>query len=369
MANFIKSVCLLSLLTAFPFINKAQSANKFAVIAYYFGGPEQVDSVAAEKLTHIIFSFCHLKGNTLQVDNSRDATTITNLVALKKRNPGLKVMLSLGGWGGCESCSDVFSTPAGRQAFSQSVLALSKFFKSDGIDLDWEYPAIEGYPGHKFVEDDRKNFTELVRELRKTLGKNYEISFAAGGFQKFLDESVSWKEVMPEVDRVNLMTYDLVNGYSTVTGHHTALYSTPNQKESADNAVKYLIKLGIPANKLVIGAAFYGRMWENVPPQQNGLYQTGKFKTGVNYKKIITAVTKENGFSTFWDEAAKAPYAYNAAAQLFITFDDKRSMELKTKYVADHHLNGIMFWEINNDARTNGLLDAIDGIKKKYKVK
>jgi hypothetical protein len=36
--------------------------------------------------------------------------------------------------------------------------------------------------------------------------------------------------------------------------------------------------------------------------------------------------------------------------------------------VADHHLNGIMFWEITNDAYAGGLLDAIDGVKKNYKT-
>jgi chitinase len=364
MTTMIRSAVLSIGFSLVTFIGLAQS-NKFTVTAYFFGGPEKADSVDAEKLTHIIFSFCHLKGNTLQVDNSRDASTITNLVALKKRNPNLKVLLSLGGWGGCASCSDVFSTAKGRKEFAQSVLHLNQFFKSDGIDLDWEYPAIEGYPGHTYTPTDKQNFTELIRELRKTLGSGYEISFAAGGFQKFLDDAVSWKEVMPEVDRVNLMTYDLINGYSTVTGHHTALFSTPDQKESTDNAVRYLIKLGVPANKLVIGSAFYGRMWEDVPPARNGLYQPGKFKMGINYNKFKTDISAEKGFVSYWDNVAKAPYAYNASKRLFITYDDKRSLEIKTNYVISNKLNGIMFWEITNDTYRDGLLDAIYRVKAK----
>lgn len=350
-------------------VSVGNSQNNFTVTAYYYGGPEKVDSIAAEKLTHIIFSFCHLKGNVLHVDNSRDAATITNLVALKKRNPSLKVLLSLGGWGGCAPCSDVFSTEKGRREFSQSVLQLNQFFKSDGIDLDWEYPAISGYPGHKYMPEDKQNFTALVKELRKTLGPDYEISFAAGGFQEFLDKAVSWKDVMPEINRVNLMTYDLVNGNSTVTGHHTALYNTPDQKESTDNAVKYLIKLGIPANKLVLGAAFYGRMWENVPAARQGLYQQGKFKSMINYNKFSTVLSPEKGFKIYWDDVAKAPYAYNAAEKLFVTYDDKRSMELKTNYVVDQRLNGIMFWEITNDTYSDGLLETIDRVKKKRNAK
>lgn len=347
----------------------AQNRSSITVTAYYFGGPESVDSVAAEKLTHIIFSFCHLKGNTLQIDNSRDAATITNLVLLKKRNPSLKVLLSLGGWGGCASCSEVFSSAKGRKEFATSVLALNQFFKSDGIDLDWEYPAIEGFPGHSFKPEDKDNFTALVQELRQTLGTTYEISFAAGGFQKYISTSVDWKAVIPLVDRVNLMTYDLVNGFSTSTGHHTALYSSPEQIESADNTVKQLIKLGIPPNKMVIGAAFYGRMWEMVPDTRHGLYQPGKFKQGMNYKEFNVALSKESGFVTYWDDVAKAPYAYHTGEKLFITYDDKRSVNLKTRYVVDKHLNGIMFWEVTNDAATDGLLDAIFDVKLKYKTK
>jgi len=354
-----RSLLFLGLLL-FATATYAQSKNDFNIIAYYSAGPEKVDSLPAGKLTHIIFSFCHLKGNKLTVDNKRDSLTITKLVGLKKQNPKLKIILSLGGWGGCSSCSDAFSTIEGIKEFSQSVLALNRSYGSDGLDLDWEYPAIEGYPGHAYKPEDKQNFTKLVQELRKTLGTQYEISFAAGGFQKFLDESTEWKAVMKEVDRVNVMSYDLINGYSTVTGHHTAFYNTPSQKESTHNAVQYLIRAGVPRDKIVIGAAFYARVWENVPPEKNGLYQPGKFKMGVDYKDFPEKLT---GFQFYWDETAKAPYAYNPAQKLFATFDDKKSLGLKTKYVIDEKLDGIMFWELSGDTYKDGLVDAIYNVK------
>lgn len=331
----------------------------FNIIAYYSHGPEMVDDLPAEKLTHIIFSFCHLKGNKLVIDNARDTLTIQKLVALKKRNPHLKVLLSLGGWGGCETCSDVFSAKAAIRQFSESVLALNKSFQTDGIDLDWEYPAIAGYPGHAFKPEDRQNFTALVKDLRATLGSNYEISFAAGGFQTFLDESIEWVEVMKTIDRVNVMSYDLVHGYSTVTGHHTPLFPTSEQKESAHNAIQYLKRIGIPTNKIVIGAAFYARVWEGVAPENNGLYQPGKFKMGINFKDFATKLSESNGYTHYWDDTAQAPYAYNAKEKLFATFDNKRSIARKTRYVIDEGLNGIMFWELSHDIFKGGLVDTI----------
>jgi chitinase len=337
--------------------------SEFKIIAYYAGGPEQADNLPAEKLTHVIFSFCHLTGNKLTVDNQRDSLTIWKLAGLKIRNPKLKVILSLGGWSGCPACSDVFSTAAGRKEFSESVLALNRYFNTDGIDLDWEYPTIEGYPGHKFVPEDKANFTSLVQQLRTTLGKNLEISFAAGGFQKFLNESVDWLPVMKEVDRVNLMSYDLINGYSTETGHHTALFSTPSQKESTDNAVQYMVKVGVPRNKIVIGAAFYCRIWENVQAKDNGLYQSGKFKGAADFRNFPKDLSETNGYKFFWDERAQAPYAYNPEQKLFATFDDKRSLDRKSKYVIEQKLDGIMFWEISHDTDNNDLVNTIYSVK------
>jgi chitinase len=294
------------------------------------------------------------------VDNQQDIDTIRNLVGLKERNPNLKVILSLGGWGGCKTCSDVFSSQKGIDEFSESVLELTEFFHTDGLDLDWEYPAIEGYPSHQYMPEDKVNFTNLVRTLRKTLGNQYELSFAVGGFPQALMETTDWNAVMKEVNRVHLMSYDLINDYSTVTGHHTALYSTRFQNTSTEWAVEYLILVGVPRNKIVIGAAFYARVWEDVSSENNGLYQAGKFKAMVDYKDFDS---RPAGFEFYWDEVAHASYAYNSAQKLFATFDDKQSIQEKTQYALDQNLNGIMFWQLAYDTLENELVDTIHKVK------
>ena len=252
-----------------------------AIIAYYMGDGNDIANYKTEKLTHIIFSFLHLKGNTLALDNVGDSLAITKLVALKKINPKLKIILSLGGWGGCKTCSEVFNIETGRKEFAQSVLKLFKEYNVDGLDLDWEYPALESLPGHDFMPEDRSNFTFLIKTIRETVGTDYELSFAAGGFSDFLLKSVEWSKVMPLVDYVNMMTYDFVNGNSKRTGHLTSLYSTPEQSESTDHAVMFLESIGVPMQKVVIGLVFYGRTFSKVESMNNGLYQKGKFSTYV----------------------------------------------------------------------------------------
>jgi chitinase len=356
----IKHTLLSVAAICFLLINVFAQNNKISVIAYYAGDAKTVDEYPIEKLTHIIYSFCHLRGNKLAVDNDDAAATIKHLVDLKKRNSLLKVILSLGGWGGCKTCSEVFSSNAGRQEFARSVKQLCEEYKTDGIDIDWEYSAIEGYPGHQYLPEDKHNFTLLMQALRQTLGNKYEISFAAGGFTKFLQQSVEWNAVMPLVNKVNLMTYDLINGYSTLTGHHTPLYSTPEQIESTDNAVRYLESTGVPKNKMVIGAAFYARIFIADTNIHNGLYQPGKFEKSVSYKHFNRKSLEEQGYTYYWDDTAKAPYMYNPETKRIYTFDDEKSLALKTKYAIDKGLNGIMFWELANDNDTHDLLNAID---------
>ena len=356
--------CYFLFIALFIFTGSAYSqTSKFLVVAYYSAGPEQIDSFPIEKLTHVIFSFSHLKGNQLHVNNARDSATIKKLVGLKSRNPQLKVLLSLGGWGGCGPCSEVFSSKKNRTAFAKSVYRISNYFGADGIDLDWEYPAIAGFPGHVYQAADKENFTSLVTELRKETKKNFEITFAAGGFRKYIDESIDWDKVMKKINFVNLMTYDLVNGFDTITGNHTPLYSNPPRAESTDNAVSQLIGLGVPANKIVIGAAFYGRIWENVADTNFGMHQQGKFKTNVDFKNMISFLAANSGFVYHWDSVAQAPFMYNPIQKHFLTFDDKRSIALKTKYAMEKGLGGIMFWELSLDAYKDGLLDVIDNAK------
>jgi chitinase len=366
-AKFLATVAALFISGFASTSNRSAGKNDFAVIAYYSGRASEVDKYPIEKLTHIIYSFLHLQGNRLAVDDADDDSTIQHLVSLKAKYPHLKVMLALGGWGGCKTCSEVFSSQQGRSEFAEAAEELLAKYKADGLDLDWEYPAIEGPPGHAYSPEDKKNFTLLVQELRKAFGDQHELSFAAGGFAQFLENSVEWENVMPLVDRVNLMTYDLVNGYSKVTGHHTPLGSSALQKESVRAAVQFLDSLKIPLRKIVIGAAFYARVWENVDDKNNGLYQPGTFKDFVNYKNFETYFAAEEGFQEHFDPAAAAYYRYSPKRKRFATFDNPQSVQSKVRYALKNGLGGIMFWQLAGDKYEHGLLDAIDDAVKTEK--
>ena len=89
------------------------------------------------------------------------------------------------------------------------------------------------------------------------------------------------------------------------------------------------------------------------------MYQPGKFKRGVAFSEFKTYFSDTSGFKYHWDEKAKAPYQYNASQKLFATFDDRRSIKEKTKYIKRKKLGGIMFWELAQDVKEGGLVEEM----------
>lgn len=352
---------MLLLLGAFYFTGAVAdtSGPRHSFIAYYSGNAKDIDRYNVQSLTHIIYSFALLQNNKLHVSPAA-GTILKKLVSLKKKNPRLKVALAFGGYGGCKTCSPVFAVAANRKAFAQSVLTILQQYKLDGIDIDWEYPAIdEGPKGHPWSVTDKQTFTELIKALRQTLGKRYELSFAAGVFPKYLYHSIEWQQVMPLVDRVHLMSYDMVNRNSAFTGHHAALYSTPSQTISIDNTIRFLDSLRIARHKIVIGAAFYARTYKVADTINNGLYRPAVFDGFAVYKSYKQRFSTANGFTSYWDDAAKASYYFSPTQKLYATYDDERSVALKAQYAIDKKLNGVLVWELRQDDAAQRLYRAI----------
>jgi chitinase len=66
----------------------------------------------------------------------------------------------------------------------------------------------------------------------------------------------------------------------------------------------------------------------------------------------------KGGFVRRWDKAAQAPYLWNAERRVFVTYDDPESLRLKSRYIVDKGLAGVMFWEYSSDP-TRALLGTL----------
>lgn len=349
---------------------------KPAVVAYIFKRNDiiQPGEIAAAKLTRINYAFANLQGGRIVDGYPNDDKNLAMLVALKQENSSLTVLVSVGGWLWSGNFSDMALTKRNRAIFIASVAEYIEQHQLDGLDIDWEYPGQIG-AGNHFRPEDKQNYTLLLKELRhrfdkqeKELRRHLFITIAAGASSEFLSHTQMGK-VQKYVDTVNLMAYDYyVPSFDTVTGNHAPLFTNPAdpKKISVDRSVREFEQAGVPATKLVVGVPFYGHVWGEVDDVDHGLFRPGKpVPNAFAQYSNISSTMLNNGYARYWDPIASAPYLYSTEKKIFVSYEDPESLALKCKYVLDHKLGGIMFWDYSGDP-TGVLLDTIDrGFSKK----
>lgn len=371
----IKKTSIINFLLVFILLNNsfAQSDKKLIVNGYVggFRGLVNTEEIDAKKLTHINYAFVNVKDSAAVLTNLKtDSTNFRKLNELKKVNPDLKILISIGGWSWSENFSDAVLTPSSRKLFAKSSVDIIKQYKLDGVDIDWEYPAMRGEEDNVYRPEDKQNFTLMFKEIRSELdkleaetGRKYLLTTAVGGSKSFVNNTVMG-EVAKILDYILIMTYDYGG---KIVGHHTNLFPSKGRKNgsSAQQSVLDFMSAGVPSNKIGLGAAFYGKSREAESVNKNGLGQAlvpqskAVVGQGGGFGKLKDEFINKNGYKRYWDRHAKAPYLFNPDTKVFITYDDERSIKLKTKYVKKNNLAGIFFWEYFNDPKEN-LLNVID---------
>ena len=364
--RFSGILSLMLLLFVSASVSAQSSKNKKHVIIGYVGGYRGLYDTAmvdAKKLTHINYAFVIIKNNRAYLEHEKtDTVNFHNLVKLKKINPNLKLLISIGGWGGSHNFSDAVLTDTAREAFAASAIAIVKKYNFDGVDIDWEYPNDIG-AGNIYRPEDKHNFTLMFQKLRldldtleKQTGSKKLLTTAAGGFTRFL-KLTEMGEASKYLDYVSLMTYDFAQDSLHIVLHHTNLYSSKGYKTlcSADIAVHDFMAAGVPADKLVVGVAFYGHTLAAADSQKMVLgAKTAAIRVrgvGGGYTFIKDSLINQKGYKYYRDKDAYAPYLYNADLRQFITFDDEWSVKNKCKYVKKNNLAGVMFWEYSSDRK------------------
>ena len=350
---------------------------------YYAGwgaGRYPVANIPAGQLTHVLYAFAAVsaQGECVAEDPAQDVPNFQALAQLKQADPALQVLISVGGWSGSGRFSDVAATAAARAHFADSCAAFLKAHGFDGLDVDWEFPVSGGLPANHYRPDDSQNFTALLAELRRALdaqgqadGRHYALTIAApAGPSEYghLELAV----IHPYLDWINLMTYDFYTAASPTTNFNGALFASPAdpaparaRTHNADAAVQAYLAAGVPARKLVLGAALYGRGWQGVPAANDGLYQPdsgpahGTYADdGVfSYPDLVDHYLPT--YTRHFQPDAREPWLYNPATGIFITYEDPESMGLKADYALAHDLGGMMFWELSLDDEQHALVNAL----------
>ena len=338
--------------------------------AYVYSG--YLDKVTADDLkilTHINIAFGLVKNGCVTVDHIREK--LSAIENIRKMKPEIKIVLSVGGWG-AGGFSEAASTDEGCRLFAKTAADIQREFTLDGIDIDWEYPAIDE-AGITATPEDRENFTRMLRYLREELdnckafdGGRCLLTIAAGAGKYFADQSAELPVITEILDFISLMTYDLAK-FDGYTGHHTNVYDPdsddPRFAWGGASTVEYFHEHGVPYEKMVYGAAFYSRRFNEVKSNDNnGLHQPAGVLNlyGPGFTDLYYNYIDKNGWTRYWDDTAKSPWLFNGTD--FITYEDEQSIAEKCEYIKKKGILGIMYWEHSCD-ETRKLINTIgDGL-------
>ncbi|MGH3312366.1 MAG: glycoside hydrolase family 18 protein [Streptomyces sp.] len=341
-------------------------------------------SGSANKLTHINYAFGNVQGGKCTVgdgyadyekaytaDQSVDGQADTwdqplrgnfnQLLKLKKKHPGLKVLWSFGGWTWSGGFGEAAKNPA---AFAESCANLLNDSRwaglFDGIDIDWEYPNACGLTCDT---SGPQAFTNVMKALRAKLGGGKLVTAAitadasAGGKL----EATDYAGAAQYADWYLPMTYDYFGAWDAQgpTAPHSPLTGydgIPKDGFNATATIEKLTGMGVPASKLLLGLGFYGRGWTGVTQAAPGGTASGPapgtYEQGIDDYKVLKSKCPSNG--------TVAGTAYAHCGNNWWSYDTPATIGSKTNWGNQKGLGGSFFWELSGDTTGGELIKAIN---------
>ncbi|KAL5005774.1 hypothetical protein ScPMuIL_016932 [Solemya velum] len=324
-------------------------SNKVQVVEARF----HIKDINPALCTHLIFAFARINTDSFRLNPTEvddDNGSLTNKAGryfdftdLKKKNPKLVTLLSVGGASLSDAFIAVVSSPTLIRLFATNCVVYLRDRKFDGLDIDWEFPG-------RTLKDQ---FTELIRALREGFEREaFEqgrprllLTIAAGVGEEAL-QSYNITQVVGYVDFVNLMAYDFHGAWNGITAFSGPLYSRLSNYQfspflSQNWAVQHwLNESGFP-EKLVLGVSLTGLSFTLEDPERNGVGApiidkgyAGPLKMipgHLAYPEICQML--QNGATRVWDGEQKVNYAYKD--NQWVGFEDRDSIKIKTQYALD----------------------------------
>jgi len=331
-------------------------------VGYVFGPTREINF---RLYTHLCHAFLVSDGDgNVQPRRNVPSRELTG----NAHGAGVKVILSLGGWGCDRQFASIVARPEAEDRYVKSVMAIVDDSDYDGIDLDWEYPD---------TENEIVGFERLTRRLRTQLDavgdkkkRRMVLTMAASsnpGTLKWLSKEF----LLETMDWVNVMTYDFTGEWTNYAGHHSPLFASSKQPggtaRSTESTMKYLLeKRGLPADRLAVGIPLYGRGFAVKEPYASTKdAPKGRVPRGGNYSNIHR-LQHDQGWVRQWDEETKNPWLLSPDRSVVIGYDDAESVAIKTEWAMKQGLRGVFFWQIAADRLPDGTNPLQEASRKKW---
>lgn len=360
-----------------------------------------VDDISWSKYDHLAYAFGVTTPDPAKISLEESGGDYLEEFVKAAHDHNVKASLAIGGWSGSRYFSTAVGSQQNRTTFINALTDLVDEYKLDGLDFDWEFPNAPSVGCNIHTPEDVPNYISFLRELRQTPKGSSLVLSAAVFVHPFNDTSTppkpmtDMKEFGELLDFVELMNYDVYNLWAPVAGPNAPLNDTCSDRNrgSAVSSVKLWTEAGVPANKLVLGIPYYARSFtvarELALDASGGIvsnpsYDVSKAQLGdkndgagpdvcgvqqpptgtYSYQGLLdTGRLKSNGspsdgISYKWDDCSQTPILYNATSQVYISYDDPRSLAVKGAFINDLGLMGFAAWDVTMD-HDDSLLDSM----------
>lgn len=341
--------------------------------SWSISGRADAASLDGNKFTHLIYAFLGISGNSCTEQwtdpessppTTTDATKMTNIVLglndNKSENPGLKVLLSIGGGGykhGFEGITDY-------AAFAKSCYDLMIKHKADGLDFDYEFP-----------ENDagRIRHRDLIAALRSKLGSQYLLTVglpASSWYGQWIDAAA----IQPNVNYFTTMAYNYHGSWESSVHFNSPATGCADGSGLCMTATAsyWSATRGLPKSKIVIGLGLYGNRYTTWSDGCTTVVGSSGYSawTTIDYKTMRTngmlSGSRQAGsgwrrdYNVTYQNAAlcSGSASGNASGRTWIGYEDPDSARWRATWLRDNSYPGLMIWEVFKDHNSE-MLNAV----------
>ncbi|KAK2634805.1 hypothetical protein Ddye_029597 [Dipteronia dyeriana] len=320
---------------------------------WYSGSNFPVANINSALFTHLICAFAPVNSTSYQLSlSASDEEHFSNFTnTVKKKNPSVTTLLSIGGGGANYSTfSSMVSNSSYRKSFIDSSIKLSRLYGFQGLDLSWVSAS---------TSTDMSNMGVLFEEWKGAIDLESRNSSqtrlfltAAVPYSPNLDSTRYPIDYMQHyLNWVHVLAYDFHTPTRlNFTGAHAALYD-PSSTSNADYGIGTWINGGLSANKIVLSLPFYGYAWTLVNPANNsiGAPASGPAITNggdMSFKDIKDYIST-SGAKVMYNATYVVNYCSTGTS--WIGFDDVEVVKIKVSYAKKSNLLGYCVWQVSHD--------------------